>query len=648
MALKLPEPVIEVRRPDSSRRQLEGQSDRALASAELRLYDLSCKLQKDLDFLALQFPLGGGGTSPTGTIAGVMAPVVNVKDYAAKGDGKTDDTAAVQRALNRADEWGVAIVYFPIGEYVLDLVFIHDNTDICGAGWGMSRIIWKEESESAYLFTNVDHTNGNSNIRIHDIQLDGNKAKQSKAAECLVNIICLDTGSNENIVFERIWAHHSNGLGLITVNTRTFVYAGNLVTDTDRDGTTVYENCSRGVVAYNTYERCNDDSIGLNAENGESEEHLMEDILVTGNVIRGQAPTVGSYGGITGRAIRSCAIVGNVLDRCKQFGILLADYNTTPVADVLIANNTIAHNGENGNEATGRQAIMVFAGIQGTAGVNDVTVIGNHIRYPASWGIYAENDFHAINGVQHLNVVGNFIHHGGADGIKLHDSTMTNIHISDNVSHDNVGYGIFANTFTAQLQLVFCDDNTTYNNGADGILLGGIVSGTCRDNDSYNDAAGEQERGITLERLRGDWRRDGNFCPNNEAEDIRYVECTCVFHGPGEGEEVLSGKLETAAEYKDIPGLEIEVNDTGVYEVTANLDILCLEAAFASQAQLLLNGGAVIGTIIYGAGEKHRSTQSRTWRVPASAGDKLKLQARKTGSKYNVEANSSLIVTQVV
>lgn len=56
--------------------------------------------------------------------------IVNVKDYGATGDGLTDDTAAIQSALDASKN-----VYFPAGTYIVsDTLIASGNSNIMGAG----------------------------------------------------------------------------------------------------------------------------------------------------------------------------------------------------------------------------------------------------------------------------------------------------------------------------------------------------------------------------------------------------------------------------------------------------------------------------------------------------------------------------------
>ncbi len=53
-----------------------------------------------------------------GTATMAQSSMWNVKDFGAKGDGKTDDTAAFQRALDEAGKAGGGTVYAPRGNYL--------------------------------------------------------------------------------------------------------------------------------------------------------------------------------------------------------------------------------------------------------------------------------------------------------------------------------------------------------------------------------------------------------------------------------------------------------------------------------------------------------------------------------------------------
>lgn len=69
---------------------------------------------------------------PHGTYTEFVQRAINVKWFGAKGDGVTDDTAAIQAAINAAQ----GIVYFPPGIYVISqtIVLPQQNLIIQGAG----------------------------------------------------------------------------------------------------------------------------------------------------------------------------------------------------------------------------------------------------------------------------------------------------------------------------------------------------------------------------------------------------------------------------------------------------------------------------------------------------------------------------------
>lgn len=115
--------------------------------------------------------------------------IFNVKDpqYGAKGDGVTDDTAAIQAAINAAAAAGGGIVFFPAGIYLIyskltvnKPIFLIGlgkgdvGTNSNGNGVGVTRLLWMGGSDSMIELKAAAVNNYLFGGGVSHILLDGN------------------------------------------------------------------------------------------------------------------------------------------------------------------------------------------------------------------------------------------------------------------------------------------------------------------------------------------------------------------------------------------------------------------------------------------------------------------------------------------
>jgi len=139
---------------------------------------------------------GGGalviGAGVTGAATGYLASdgpaseaetVFDVRRHGAAGDGRADDTAALQNAVDAAAAAG-GIVFIPAGVYLTRGLRLHSKVHLRGAGGDATTLRLHPGANGAILesadfgqLTGTGDTGGISYFSVRDLTLDGNKAE---------------------------------------------------------------------------------------------------------------------------------------------------------------------------------------------------------------------------------------------------------------------------------------------------------------------------------------------------------------------------------------------------------------------------------------------------------------------------------------
>ncbi|ACO79521.1 Secreted mannuronan C5-epimerase [Azotobacter vinelandii CA] len=147
----------------------------------------------------------------------------NVKDFGALGDGVSDDTAAIQAAIDAAYAAGGGTVYLPAGEYRVSggeepsdgCLTIKSNVYIVGAGMGETVIKlvdgWDQDVTGIVRSAYGEET---SNFGMSDLTLDGNRDNTSGKVDGWFNgYIPGEDGADRDVTLERVEIREMSGYG---------------------------------------------------------------------------------------------------------------------------------------------------------------------------------------------------------------------------------------------------------------------------------------------------------------------------------------------------------------------------------------------------------------------------------------------------
>lgn len=120
------------------------------------------------DASGVDFTQSGSGAVTT-TVYQKLTEFVSVKDFGAAGDGVTDDTAAIQAALDASDS-----VFVPEGNYVISTIYVHGRGKrFVGAGMGATKLIVNSGVVGVIAGNTASSSDTNHEMSISDMWISG-------------------------------------------------------------------------------------------------------------------------------------------------------------------------------------------------------------------------------------------------------------------------------------------------------------------------------------------------------------------------------------------------------------------------------------------------------------------------------------------
>lgn len=297
-----------------------------------------------------------------------LLQTISVKDFGAVGDGVADDTAAIQAALDAADDAGGAKVFVVAGTYLISSeLTIYSGTTL--VGYGRPKIKQETNGERALVASDA------SNVTVSGIVFEGvGSATAFNADYGLIDFTATVLGGSKNIVVENCEVFNAysaiscvrvDGLWIQRNIVRNFLLYGVLASSSSNfhiDGNNIFDCEETGTA--NCY--------GIQATGGDDAPFVQERCSISGNKIHG----IAAWDGIMSHGTKDLVIANNTITDVRT-GIDLSAVN--PVGNVVIANNFIelttfdSFSGASGLSA----GILVYG--QSSAYLSGCVVTGNII-----------------------------------------------------------------------------------------------------------------------------------------------------------------------------------------------------------------------------------------------------------------------------
>lgn len=212
-------------------------------------------------------------------------PVFNVQDYGAKGDGATDDRAAIQHALEAAYNAGGGTVLIPTGTFIVDPnpgLQVKSNVTLAGTGAGSVIKLKDGSTRNDNIIKSEDWVN----VCVQDLTLDGNRAHQSGSpGNYSYTQYGIYFGNTHNSIVRNVVSRDTTGVGIHIYNCQSVTV----------------ENCIATGNNYHGYEL--EQAIGCRLVQSRGGSNLMHGVLVSPGEVGGS--------GSKGNTVSGCMFDNN-------------------------------------------------------------------------------------------------------------------------------------------------------------------------------------------------------------------------------------------------------------------------------------------------------------------------------------------------
>lgn len=333
---------------------------------------------------------------------------VNPKDYGAKGDGSTDDTAAINKMMSRID--GNAWVLFPPGTFIVSDEIEIPSSNMLISGAGTATVI-KTIGGISPTVKQIFKIQNKSNIMVKDLVFDGNGSEQTDSK----NTFLVWVDQSENIDINNCTFREGYGDMLVINNSRSCFVESNVFDKTYSSPTRDFMGC----LVYTELPEWADAQVIIS-------NNFFRDITFDGLTISGQRTAFVRISNVT--------VDNNIFINCGQMQHDSIDPNQDAASVYLQDCDYVTLTGNLLDRSWGN-------GIDSLYGSN-LTITGNTVNRSGNSGIsIEEGSYCTITGNEITNneqkgPTSLNVEHGLLAAITL-KTNSTNIVISSNILTDN-------------------------------------------------------------------------------------------------------------------------------------------------------------------------------------------------------------------